>query len=51
MVYRSKILEPLTALGVDPADVGDLVFSHLHPDHPLDATLFERAWCHDFWAI
>jgi glyoxylase-like metal-dependent hydrolase (beta-lactamase superfamily II) len=49
--HRSKILDPLATLGVDPADVGDVVFSHHHPDHTLNAALFERARFHDFWAI
>ena len=49
--HRSKILDPLAGLGVDPAEVGDVVFSHHHPDHTLNAALFERARFHDFWAI
>ena len=48
---RSKILGPLASLSVDSADVGDVVFSHHHPDHTLNAALFERARFHDFWAI
>ena len=48
---RRKILDPLAELGVDPADVGEVVFSHHHPDHTLNAALFERARFHDFWAI
>jgi len=48
---RRKILDPLAGLGVDPAEVGDVVFSHHHPDHTLNAALFERARFHDFWAI
>ena len=48
---RGKILDPLASLGVDPAEVGDVVFSHHHPDHTLNAALFERARFHDFWAI
>ena len=48
---RAKILDPLAGLGVDPADVGDVVFSHHHPDHTLNAALFPRARFHDFWAI
>lgn len=48
---RRKILDPLMDLGVDPADVGDVVFSHHHPDHTLNAALFEHARFHDFWAI
>jgi glyoxylase-like metal-dependent hydrolase (beta-lactamase superfamily II) len=49
--HRSKILEPLASLGVDPAEVGDVVFSHHHPDHTFNAALFEGARFHDFWAI
>lgn len=48
---RQKILAPLAQLGVDPAEVSDVVFSHHHPDHTLNAALFERARFHDFWAI
>jgi glyoxylase-like metal-dependent hydrolase (beta-lactamase superfamily II) len=48
---RQRILGPLAELGVDPAGVSDVVFSHHHPDHTLNAALFERARFHDFWAI
>jgi len=48
---RQQILGPLAELGVDPASVTDVVFSHHHPDHTLNAALFERARFHDFWAI
>jgi glyoxylase-like metal-dependent hydrolase (beta-lactamase superfamily II) len=48
---RRKILDPLSELDVDAAEVGDVVFSHHHPDHTLNAALFERARFHDFWAI
>jgi glyoxylase-like metal-dependent hydrolase (beta-lactamase superfamily II) len=48
---RERILAPLVRLGVDPAEVSDVVFSHHHPDHTLNAALFERARFHDFWAI
>jgi glyoxylase-like metal-dependent hydrolase (beta-lactamase superfamily II) len=47
---RSLILDPLAALGVDPASVTDVVFSHHHPDHTVNAALFLRARVHDFWA-
>ena len=48
---RSLILDPLAALGVDPRDVTDVVFSHHHPDHTLNAALFTEARFHDHWAI
>jgi len=47
---RSLILDPLAALGVSPADVTDVVLSHHHPDHTLNAALFLRARVHDHWA-
>jgi glyoxylase-like metal-dependent hydrolase (beta-lactamase superfamily II) len=48
---RRNILGPMRQLGVDPAAVTDVVFSHHHPDHTLNAALFEGARFHDFWAI
>jgi len=48
---RAAILDPLTALGVGPDDVTDVVFSHHHPDHTLSAALFANARFHDHWAI
>jgi glyoxylase-like metal-dependent hydrolase (beta-lactamase superfamily II) len=48
---RSAILDPLAALGVQVGDVTDVVFSHHHPDHTLNAALFPDARFHDFWAI
>ncbi len=48
---RGAILDPLAALGVDVGDVTDVVFSHHHPDHTLNAALFPEARFHDFWAI
>jgi glyoxylase-like metal-dependent hydrolase (beta-lactamase superfamily II) len=48
---RRLILDPLARLGVAPAEVTDVVFSHHHPDHTLNAALFERARFHDHWAI
>jgi glyoxylase-like metal-dependent hydrolase (beta-lactamase superfamily II) len=48
---REKILAPLRELGVDPNTVTDVVFSHHHPDHTINAALFGRARYHDFWAI
>lgn len=48
---RGLILDPLAALGVTPEDVTDVVFSHHHPDHTLNAALFPNARFHDHWAI
>jgi glyoxylase-like metal-dependent hydrolase (beta-lactamase superfamily II) len=48
---RDKILEPLHYLGVREGDVTDVIFSHHHPDHTLNAALFPRARVHDVWAI
>ena len=48
---RGAILEPLAALGVQVGEVTDVVFSHHHPDHTLNAALFPNARFHDFWAI
>src|ERR1700716_2088395 len=45
------ILRPLQQL-VDATDrITDVIFSHHHPDHTLNAALFPRARVHDFWAI
>ena len=48
---RRQILEPLEALGVDLNNVTDIVFSHHHPDHTLNAALFPNARVHDHWAV
>jgi glyoxylase-like metal-dependent hydrolase (beta-lactamase superfamily II) len=48
---RDAILGPLATLGVQPDDVTDIVLSHHHPDHTLNAALFARARVHDHWAI
>ena len=45
------MLEPLAALGVSPESITDVIFSHHHPDHTLNAALFPRARFHDNWAI
>jgi len=46
-----SILDPLAALGLGPGDVTEVVFSHHHPDHTLNAALFPEARFHDHWAI
>ena len=47
---RSAILHPLADLGVHPDEVTDVVFSHHHPDHTVNAALFLRARVHDVMA-
>ncbi len=48
---RTLILDPLAPLALDPEDVTDVVFSHHHPDHTINAALFPHARCHDHWAV
>lgn len=48
---RRDILDPLAALGTAPDEVTDVVFSHHHPDHTLNAALFPNARYHDHMAI
>jgi len=48
---RDVILEPLRGFGVHEDDVTDVIFSHHHPDHTLNAALFRNARFHDVWAI
>jgi glyoxylase-like metal-dependent hydrolase (beta-lactamase superfamily II) len=47
----AAMLEPLAALGESPAAITDVIFSHHHPDHTLNAALFPNARFHDHWAI
>jgi glyoxylase-like metal-dependent hydrolase (beta-lactamase superfamily II) len=52
MVERqADLLDPLTALGSGPGDVTDVVLSHHHPDHCLNAGLFPAARIHDHGAV
>ena len=52
MVERqADLLEPLARLGLGPGDVTDVVLSHHHPDHCLNAGLFPEARVHDHWAV
>lgn len=48
---QRSILQPLTRLGVDSTEVTDVIISHHHPDHTLNAALFPNARIHDHWAI
>ncbi len=47
---RDALLSALAGRGPDPAGVTDVVFSHHHPDHTVNAALFPRAVIHDHWA-
>ncbi len=47
---QRSLLDPLEALGVSPDEITDVVFSHHHPDHTLNAALFPNARFHDHWA-
>jgi len=41
----------LAAHGPQATDVTDVVFSHHHPDHTVNAALFPAARIHDHWAM
>jgi glyoxylase-like metal-dependent hydrolase (beta-lactamase superfamily II) len=47
---RDGLLDALAGHGAGPGDVTDVVFSHHHPDHTVNAALFPRATVHDHWA-
>lgn len=48
---REALLAALAEHGPQPGDVTDLVFSHHHPDHTVNAALFPSARIHDHWAV
>ena len=47
---RDALIATLTAHGPAPGDITDIVFSHHHPDHTVNAALFPGARIHDHWA-
>jgi glyoxylase-like metal-dependent hydrolase (beta-lactamase superfamily II) len=47
---RDAILRPLGELELSPEQITDVVLSHHHPDHTLNAALFANARFHDHWA-
>ncbi len=47
----NAILGPLGEDVHSPGEITDVIFSHHHPDHTLNAALFPKARFHDFWAI
>ena len=48
---REGLLTSLASHGIAPADVTDVVFSHHHPDHTVNAALFPAARINDHWAV
>ena len=48
---REALLGALGSHGFRPAGVTDVVFSHHHPDHTVNAALFPAARVHDHWAV
>lgn len=48
---RGALLAALAAHGPRQEDVTDVVFSHHHPDHTVNAALFHNARIHDHWAV
>jgi glyoxylase-like metal-dependent hydrolase (beta-lactamase superfamily II) len=46
----ASIVGPLAELDLAPVDVTDVILSHHHPDHVLNAGLFPAARFHDHWA-
>jgi glyoxylase-like metal-dependent hydrolase (beta-lactamase superfamily II) len=48
---REALLAALGSHGFSGADVTDVVFSHHHPDHTVNAALFPSARIHDHWAM
>jgi glyoxylase-like metal-dependent hydrolase (beta-lactamase superfamily II) len=51
VAHRRLILDPLRDLGISADEVTDVVFSHHHPDHTLNAALFANARFHDVQAV
>jgi glyoxylase-like metal-dependent hydrolase (beta-lactamase superfamily II) len=48
---RETLLAALAERGVAPEAVTDVVFSHHHPDHTVNAALFPAARIPNFWAV
>jgi len=48
---RDALLATLVEYGPSAGDVTDVVFSHHHPDHTVNAALFTAARIHDHWAM
>jgi len=48
---REALVAALSSHGPSLQDVTDIVFSHHHPDHTVNAGLFPDARIHDYWAV
>ena len=48
VAHRSRILDPLAALGVAAEDVTTVFITHHHPDHTVNIALFPNAEVVDF---
>lgn len=48
---QTDIVDPLRHAGCDPSEVTDVILSHHHPDHTMNAGLFPAARVHDVWAV
>jgi glyoxylase-like metal-dependent hydrolase (beta-lactamase superfamily II) len=48
---RRDLLARLSERGFAGEEVTDVVFSHHHPDHTVNAALFPAARIHDHWAM
>src|SRR6266567_1117255 len=48
---RDDLLAALATHGPQAGDVTDVVFSHHHPDHTVNAALFPAARIHVHWAV
>jgi glyoxylase-like metal-dependent hydrolase (beta-lactamase superfamily II) len=51
MAHPRCLLDPLAERGYAANEVTDVLLSHHHPDHTLNAGLFHAARFHDHWAV
>lgn len=48
---KATIPDALQRLGLQVGDITDVVVSHHHPDHAVNAGIFPNAAVHDHWAV
>ena len=48
---RAALIGGLAEHDLAPDEITDVVFSHHHPDHTVNAALFPAARIHDHWAV